>query len=329
MLTIVLSVTTFIFFSNYDEEQIKSRKAIADAGKAAQDLRTQLDEANELKTIIGADVKLSLKEVKDQYDKDMAAHGAAFPDNEKNYRHLVEYLLTHKRDVDAKILDRDAREVVLQTKAAVDEDIKAKEIVKYTDTVSTTEAALTAERDKFNQDREKMKTDAGTVAKQLDDKRKGLQDSVNKTGTEIARLGEVIKTLTKTNVRLLAAVEEKETDISLADGRITWVNQKMRTVWLDQGTADGLNRQTSFSVIAAEENNPAKVPEESQGGSHTHPRPAPGRGPDCGRRLPQPDHARRPDHLSHLSAGASPALRSPALWISTATCRATGPPSKT
>jgi len=41
MLTIVLSMTTFIFFSNYDEEQIKSRKADVAANKAAQDLRTQ------------------------------------------------------------------------------------------------------------------------------------------------------------------------------------------------------------------------------------------------------------------------------------------------
>jgi hypothetical protein len=68
----------------------------------------------------------------------------------------------------------------------------------------------------------------------------------------------------ETNTKLVNRIEGDVKIVSMADGKITWVNQKTRTVWLNQGQADGLIRQTSFSVVAANENNPASAPKKAK-----------------------------------------------------------------
>ena len=39
----------------------------------------------------------------------------------------------------------------------------------------------------------------------------------------------------------------------VADGKVTWVNQRSRTVWINLGSDDGLRRQTSFSVFSSDD----------------------------------------------------------------------------
>lgn len=264
MLTIVLSVTTFMFFSNYDEEKTKSDTYLTDKRTAETVMKTQLDESNELRRLIGVDPKIEIKDVTEQFNKDMATHGGTFPDNEKNYRHLVEHLVAQHRLVSAQLSDRDARETDLQRKITADETAKATEIQTYKDDVANGSDDLKAERERFNQDREKHKADGVAIAQQLEEKRKEQEDNNKKFSDEITRLGSEITKILDTNKKLQDRIEGDVKIVSLADGKITWVNQKTRTVWLNQGAADGLIRQTSFSVVAADENNPASAPKKAK-----------------------------------------------------------------
>lgn len=264
MLTIVLSVTTFMFFSNYDEEKTKSDRFLADKRQAETVMKTQLDEANEFRRIIGADPKADLKAVVDQFDKDMATHGGTFPDNEKNYRHLIEHLLAQYQIISKQITDRDARETELQNKITSDETAKKTEIKTYVASVDKHDADLKAERERFNQDREKHKADGVAIAQQLEEKRKEQEDIAKRNNDEITRLAGELTKLLDTNKKLVGRIEGDVKIVAQADGKVTWVNQKTRTVWLNQGAADGLIRQTSFSVIAANENNPAQAPKKAK-----------------------------------------------------------------
>ena len=56
---------------------------------------------------------------------------------------------------------------------------------------------------------------------------------------------------------------KKET-FEVADGEITWVNQRNGTVWINLGRADSLGRQTSFSVYAADTNDRDQVRQEGE-----------------------------------------------------------------
>ncbi len=264
MLTIILSVTTFMFFNNSQEEHIQRVKAESTAATLDKDLRQKLTDFDDLKVIIGADTKDEIKVIQERFQKDVADYGQAFPDNKPDYRKLITYLITHKRDVDTRIVDRDAHELELQNKIKADDAVKVAEITKHDEAAKKNADELAGERDKFNQDREKVKADNGAIAKQLEDKRKELDDVSKKTGDEINRLSGIVQKQVKTIEGYIADIKKEEGEVTLADGRVTWVNQKTRTIWIDQGSADGLNRQTSFSIVAADENNPGAAPKKAK-----------------------------------------------------------------
>ena len=54
------------------------------------------------------------------------------------------------------------------------------------------------------------------------------------------------------------------------DGRVVWVNQALRTVLLDLGSADSLRKQVTFSVYDVDANNLARS--QSKGKLEVSPR---------------------------------------------------------
>ena len=62
-----------------------------------------------------------------------------------------------------------------------------------------------------------------------------------------------MRTWSKTKTKEAVLSEEH------SDGKVTWVNQRARVVWVNLGADDGLRRQISFAVIGPDENNPLKA----------------------------------------------------------------------
>ena len=63
--------------------------------------------------------------------------------------------------------------------------------------------------------------------------------------------------------KLLDDLHAKDADSAkrneVPDGKIVTVNQRTRLVWINRGSADGLRRQTSFSVFDADDSNPLEA----------------------------------------------------------------------
>ena len=97
------------------------------------------------------------------------------------------------------------------------------------------------------------------LAKRFDQKRSEFDDLTKKSGEQITLLTGEVTRLTK----LLQSINEEKTrstaSSEVADGKISWVNQRTRNVWLNLGSDDGLRRQTTFSVVGGEESNPASA----------------------------------------------------------------------
>ncbi|MFC1596659.1 hypothetical protein ACFL5Q_01800 [Planctomycetota bacterium] len=69
---------------------------------------------------------------------------------------------------------------------------------------------------------------------------------------EIKELQDLVDTKNKKIIGIIKPTFE------MADGKIRWVNQRTRTVWIDLGRADALQRLTSFSVFPADTNDVTK-----------------------------------------------------------------------
>ncbi|MBI3836300.1 MAG: hypothetical protein HY288_00005, partial [Planctomycetia bacterium] len=146
MLTIVLIVTTFLFFQNYREEQTKNKTLTAEAAKAATERDAAKKESGDYKEIIGGDAADAKKDL-DKYDKGLA-------EGKKNYRGLVDFLAAELQNKDTRIAEAAVHAKELDDKIKADEATKVAEIAKYLETISTTKKDQEAERKKFDENRE-------------------------------------------------------------------------------------------------------------------------------------------------------------------------------
>lgn len=119
------------------------------------------------------------------------------------------------------------------------------------------ETDLAAERDQFNKEREDFKKSLDEIKNALAQREKQLKDLKDKSDKEIAsvelKANELQKDLDRMRQKL-ADVSKDGPAFEAPDGEITWVSQRQRMVWINVGHADGLTRQTTFSVYSHDEN---------------------------------------------------------------------------
>jgi len=257
MLTIVLIVTTFLFFRNYQGEQEKSKSLMTKSTEAENAARNAIAESQEYKNMIGAATTDGKDAIAAASKKDLEKHGKTLPEGEQNYRALVKFLSTELAGANKRIVEITAHEEELAKNLKAEKDAKIAEIAKYTDNLATTAKDLEGERSKFDKDRKEITTNKEQLAKKFDDKRKEHDDLTKKSSEQIAAM---TSEKTKLASLLTAMNDEKkrgESANEVADGKITWVNQRSRLVWINLGSDDGLRRQTSFSVYSSDESNPA------------------------------------------------------------------------
>jgi len=258
MLTIVLIVTTFLFFRNFQEAQEKIKGLTSENSKAQEAARGAIDESTKLKGLV--DTKLEkIEAVEEAAKKDFTAHGKGLAEADQNYRNLVGHLAKELAGANTRITEITASEKALTDKIAADEAATKEAIAKYTATIATTSKDLEDERKKFEEFRQQIGGTKEELAKRFDQKRSEFDDLTKKSGEQITLLTGEVTRLTK----LLQAINEEKTrstaSSEVSDGKISWVNQRSRNVWLNLGSDDGLRRQTTFSVVGGEESNPASA----------------------------------------------------------------------
>jgi hypothetical protein len=255
MLTIVLAVTTFLFYRKSDD----ALKAAKDADTKWAEKNTALElaqaECGDLKRLMGFAATMSLDDVKTQFKKDMDTYvpEKAYPDDARFYSLALPKLADV---IKAKISDLESRDKDLQKlkdtiaaresgRVAQDDRFKTT-MTKAGQDVAALAAAADAERKRITQDQE-------SLARQLDKVRKESKVTVDKAEARIQEAGVRMQMLSKLNEEKSTKIEKisRET-MDIPNGEIRWVNQHNGTVWINLGQADGLERQVTFSVYSGD-----------------------------------------------------------------------------
>jgi hypothetical protein len=251
MLTIVLIVTTFLFFQNYREEQTKNKTLTADASKANTEREAAKKETGDYKEIIGGEAADAKKDL-EKYDSSLA-------DGKKNYRGLIDFLATELKNANTRRDEAIAEAKELDDKLKANEALKKVEIAEYLATISKVTKDLEGEREKFGERTKEITASSADLASKFNSKRLEHEALSKKTSAEIGQL--------KSDVTKYTTILKNKNDEELrqagstevADGKVTWVNQRSRMVYVNIGADDGLRRQTSFSVYSADESNAAEA----------------------------------------------------------------------
>lgn len=258
MLTIVLIVTTYLFFRNYSDERDKAKSLTQKNGDLETKMRQAIAETDDLKGLVGAAQSEGLDAVKESAKKELQTHGEGLPESKQTYRALVEHLVTKLRKYEAANADLAAKSNELNDKLKTNDQAAQAEVAKFTAQLDTTAADLEKERKTFGDDRTKITGQKDQLAAQSEATRqeheKLSQKSVDQISTLTGQLGRAEQLLT--DLRNKEDLEKKANEYP--DGKITFVDQRARTVWLNVGRADGLRERTSFVIVAPEDGNPIK-----------------------------------------------------------------------
>ncbi len=259
MLTIVLIVTTYLFFSNYSDQRDKAKALTQENSDKDTKMRQAIAETDDLKNMVGAAQTEGIDAVKENANKEFQAHGEGLPDSKQNYRALVEHLVTKLRKYEAANTDLAAQLKELNDKLKTNDKAALAEVAQYTAKLTETAADLDNERKTFGADRDTITGQKDQLAARFEttrrDRDKLSQKSTERISTltsQLARAEQLLNAL-----RNKEGLEEKANEFP--DGRVTHVNQRTRLVWLNVGPADGLRRRTSFVIVAPEDGNPIQA----------------------------------------------------------------------
>ena len=255
MLTILLGVMTFMFFRQYQEAAVKAAAAQEEAKKQQSAASTVQSENNQLKEMIGLAATDTLDTITTEYNKDMETYGANYDQAQRSYRKILAYLFDVVQKKNAALAAEQEQVKSLSDKLAVFENVKQPQIDQHASAAQKTSQDLMAARTSFNKDLEAVRAEKADMLKRIGDTQKALQTAQEKAAEQkklqdidIAKAKGLYDETRRKLEKVISPTFEK------ADGEIRWVNQRQGTVWLNLGRADGLQRQTSFSVYSSDLN---------------------------------------------------------------------------
>ncbi len=279
MLTVVLGVTTYLYVKRADETTHAATAAKADQKKAEEATADKQKECDLLKQLIGMPER-TIEEIKKQHDDDMATYGNArrpaadgtpsdtplFDSNNLHYQRLLAGMFKTIEDRSAELVQSRATLADLQARFKTREDQKDEAMKRVSGDYKSME-------DKIKQ----IGTDFVAVNTGTSAEVKVMVEKVTKVSTEAAEAQKEAEK-EKKNARDVVAQKEKEIqDVIKAhpaagegggtetpQGEITWVSDAQKMVWINRGQADGLPRQTKFTVYSADSSVGAKAVKKGQ-----------------------------------------------------------------
>jgi F0F1-type ATP synthase membrane subunit b/b' len=260
MLTVVMSVMTFVYFQKFTEAE-KKQKISDEKAQNAESARLQTDSDNQdYKKMMGFAPTLTKQEVVALKDKDMNSYAGAFPGDIHVYSPVLKQLVETIQKKDKLIADKDAenkqqRDEFDTYKAKLDTQVAEFKKVADDSGNKVVDVTKRAQDDRATMAADQQQTEKLIVKIKNDNRAENerAKDEVKKLSS---KLDDVVGTNVKLNQRL-GSINRTYPDRFC--GEVRFVNQRDGAVWIDLGSADGLDRQVTFSVYSGDATNLAKA----------------------------------------------------------------------
>jgi hypothetical protein len=278
MVTVVLAVTTYLYFRKAEEKIQLAEAARAEAKRAtdmynAADFKNQIfghmlgydtkaqDQLNSMLQSLTGQERESMEEALKNFDQEMKLYGVGFSGEALNYRSLPAHLVGIVNQRNKQLAEADLRQRQLEQEREQVRQTEGARAAKAEAELAKARADLQEERRKFQADRDRVLTESKQVAAALPKVRADLA----KVSTEADQMKRKLEGDLDRAQQVIAFQRErldqqKETTFETADGRITWVDQRSRLVWIDLGSADGVQRQMTFSVYDRDQSGVTTAP---------------------------------------------------------------------
>ncbi len=246
-LTIILSITTFYFFSEYSKATQAAEEADQKRAQAETGLRQAMEELEQVKQLLGLDPKQQA----DVVQQDQKTLLATFPDAKQTYRDVLIASMNRNQRLNEQLSQLRTRQDELQ--AQIDQQRQQDQArfdqakVAFDQRANQFANAMAANKE--------LEQNFVAQVRQLQQQLNQKNAQINEMKNQIAKLQQDFQTQEQ---RYLARIDELTKRIEgllnhsfeVADGEITFVNARNRTVWINLGQADGLRTLLRFNVYS-------------------------------------------------------------------------------
>jgi hypothetical protein len=253
MLTIVLGVTTYLFYRNWEDANNRVAAKGTELDRAVKQAGVSDAEANGLKRLMGVAQTEKLDTITTTFGEDMKRFGGSYPEQVRFYRPLMEKMQQTINEKNTTLAQAEAKIHTLEDTFKVRESIKQPQLDNFAKAAQDAAGDLTKEREKFKSDRDRSLQQEASLSSALATVRKDSEAAVAKIEAKVRDGFTVNQKLKDINSRLATKQAEVLAEkFTVPDGEVRWVNQHTGTVWINLGRADALHRQVTFSVYPAD-----------------------------------------------------------------------------
>jgi hypothetical protein len=264
--TVVLALTTYIYFRQLQDKTVQLAAVAEAKGEATRAYNSENARVQMLQHKLGyrmlSEAELTairrtlppsgvMKDMEEIFREDVEVYGKGVVSQDLNYRGLLRNLRTAVYDRTQSLNAAAEREddLVAQKDWAREDEQKRAAALERAHKEAL--ADLAQERDRFNEDRLRLESTNNKLAADLAANKKAMADQVAAHQVEVRELQGRLAQMT---LRCQTAVDEirklkgpvfKEKP----DGEIVWAGTNTRTVRINLGSADGLQRQVTFRVV--------------------------------------------------------------------------------
>jgi predicted nucleic acid-binding Zn-ribbon protein len=268
LLSIVLAVGCYAFYAA-GQTAYKEKEAATAQLQQANDKNKELDyrlkacqyvlglipdetAVNDAKGLI-ATPPADVDEMLAQFKADMEMIEPYKDNHAKNYRTMGAILLNAVNRKQSSVTDANVQVAKAQSDVEATKTREGARAKTAEDARQAAESALNAEKTNYATSIQAIKTEIAAVKADVDTNIKENTTKVETLEKQVASLNSQLtdndRTISDLKEKRKALEADRETLFEAPDGRIAWVNQRQRLAWIDVGRADGLMRQTTFSVF--------------------------------------------------------------------------------
>jgi hypothetical protein len=254
MLAIILSVTTFLFYRNFQGAKAEAASAKDAASKAQTAEREAQDERNMLLRLVGFAETDRRTDYEPKANANINKYNEYFKlnlaDDRRSLNNLVEEM--------AKTINNKHKELVAaQAEIETQKTGREKEKNEFASALQV----ITQDKDKAVADKEAAKAAFVAQVASLNQSKDQAASMIAKKDQDLQQLASTTAQQFKTLRDQLGKSQQVVTDQgetidqlrnpvpTVPDGKIAWVNQRDNIVYVNVGSADGLPRRTTFSVF--------------------------------------------------------------------------------
>ena len=249
LLTIVFAVVTAILFSGQTELKQKAETNQKRATEQENAARTALEEAAQLKKMMGYDANDAIEKVQEEFAKDMQLYAANYPEDTRDYRKTLQRQSTVLAEKNTE-LETNGQEIAqLKAKIVALDSVTKSEIKQFADAANAAQQDRESELAKFTSDRQRLEGQQQQLDTTLQQVRANQETVVAQINTKLDETNKELESMSNAYGTVKGQIDDlkrEKPDVFL--GSVSWVNQRSGMVWLNLGRADALRPQTSFSV---------------------------------------------------------------------------------